>query len=318
MTPRWPLVLAIAVITFFAELPAPAGADPGETKLREAKEHRQEGSKEFRIATVSTRNDMVSGDDVLVRIDVSPRVRLDRVVVELNGADVTGAFRADAASRSLLGLGRILNGGGGLASIPIFDTRGYDDDTPADIHMRIHGFSTRARLLRENGHFDNQVMWVAYPALGHLSTNSFMIRDALRLLDQWVESIRADTSDAPQAVKVVRARPADATDACFMLNNVKIVEPQTYDAPGLCNQLYPSYGTPRTVAGAPLAADIVKCLLKPIDWADYRVTFTPTERARLRAIFPEGVCDWTKRGVDQRPLKGTWLTFGAGEGGDDD
>jgi hypothetical protein len=133
-----------------------------------------------------------------------------------------------------------------------------------------------------------------------------------------VENIQADTSDAPQAAKVVRARPEEATDACFTRTDVKVVEPQTSDGPGLCNQLYPSYGTPRTVAGAPLAADIVKCQLKPIDWAEYNVTFSPTERARLLAIFPEGVCDWTRRGVDQRPLGGTWLTLGAGENGDDD
>jgi hypothetical protein len=34
------------------------------------------------------------------------------------------------------------------------------------------------------------------------------------------------------------------------------------------------------------------------------------ETERLRAIFPDGVCDYSKPGVEQRPLAGTWLSFG--------
>ncbi|MBF8185634.1 hypothetical protein ITP53_07760 [Nonomuraea sp. K274] len=41
----------------------------------------------------------------------------------------------------------------------------------------------------------------------------------------------------------------------------------------------------------------------------YSVTFSPAERRRLLEIFPSGVCDWTKPGVGQRPLRGTWLTL---------
>jgi hypothetical protein len=65
------------------------------------------------------------------------------------------------------------------------------------------------------------------------------------------------------------------------------------------------------VAGAGVAADIVKCRLKPIDPRDYGVRFTAAETARLRAIFPAGVCDWAKPGVGQQPPAGTWLSFGA-------
>jgi hypothetical protein len=63
------------------------------------------------------------------------------------------------------------------------------------------------------------------------------------------------------------------------------------------------------VAGAGVAADVVKCRLKAIDPADYRVAFTAKERAR-HAIFPGGVCDWSRPGVGQQPLAGTWLSFG--------
>jgi hypothetical protein len=64
-----------------------------------------------------------------------------------------------------------------------------------------------------------------------------------------------------------------------------------------CNELFPSFGFPRLVAGGPLAANNLQCRLKPIDPDDYAVSFTPAELERLRGIFPTGVCDWSKRGV---------------------
>ena len=60
----------------------------------------------------------------------------------------------------------------------------------------------------------------------------------------------------------------------------------------------------------PITSDIVKCPIKPIDPADYRVSFTAEEIARLRRTFPSGVCDYRKPGVEQRGPKGTWLSFG--------
>ena len=69
------------------------------------------------------------------------------------------------------------------------------------------------------------------------------------------------------------------------------------------------------VAGGPLASDIMKCQLKPIDWAGYgSVQFTDDQKQRLRQAFPNGVCDWSKPGVEQQPA-GVWLTFAGGPGG---
>jgi len=39
------------------------------------------------------------------------------------------------------------------------------------------------------------------------------------------------------------------------------------------------------------------------------VAFNDAEWARLNAIFPTGVCDWSKPGVEQQDLEGTWLSF---------
>jgi hypothetical protein len=62
-------------------------------------------------------------------------------------------------------------------------------------------------------------------------------------------------------------------------------------------------------AGGPLDANALKCQLKPVDMGDYAVTFTPGELAALNAIFSSGVCDWSKRGVNEVPLV-PWASFG--------
>jgi hypothetical protein len=63
------------------------------------------------------------------------------------------------------------------------------------------------------------------------------------------------------------------------------------------------------VAGAPLANDVLKCRLKPIDYTDYKVKFTDAQKARMAAIFAGGVCDFGKPGVEQVPLKGTYRKY---------
>lgn len=102
-------------------------------------------------------------------------------------------------------------------------------------------------------------------------------------------------------------KPRGAVDACWDVIGTKISEPATLDKPGLCNALYPSHTNPRLVAGAPIVDDVLKCRLKPIDGKDYKVTFTLDEMLKLRLIFPDGVCDYSKPGVNQERLAGTYL-----------
>jgi hypothetical protein len=104
-------------------------------------------------------------------------------------------------------------------------------------------------------------------------------------------------------------KPRAAVDACWDVIGTKIAEPATFDKPGLCNALYPSHANPRLVAGAPLVDDILKCRLKPIDAKDYKAVFTLDEMLKLRLIFPDGVCDYSKPGVNQDRLAGTYLTL---------
>jgi hypothetical protein len=57
--------------------------------------------KAFEIISLSAMPQMVSGGDVLVQVNV-PRGWVDKVLIELNGVDVTNAFRADGDSTSSL------------------------------------------------------------------------------------------------------------------------------------------------------------------------------------------------------------------------
>jgi len=137
-----------------------------------------------------------------------------------------------------------------------------------------------------------------------------VLRQALAQMDQWVTKIVDDTSKDSKLAKLRRAKPADLVDACWTRDEhpQKIVERQMPTS-GRCNELYPTNSFPRGVAGSPLAADVIKCQLKAISASDYKVTFTPDEMARLKQVFPGGVCDWSKPGVEQQPMAGTWQTL---------
>jgi uncharacterized tannase-like protein DUF6351 len=217
-----------------------------------------------------------------------------------------------AAVRTAYRMGRLTAGGGGLAATPILDYRAYLDDAPGgNIHLRYHSFSMRERLQKANGYTDNQVMLTDDRRWGD-SLKAPVLRQGLAQMDQWLTKIADDTSKDSKLVKLRRAKPADFVDACWTRDEhpQKIVERQMPTS-GKCNELYPANSFPRGVAGSSLAADIVKCQLKPIAASDYRVTFTPAELARLKDIFPTGVCDWSKPGVEQQPMAGTWQAIPA-------
>ncbi len=64
-----------------------------------------------------------------------------------------------------------------------------------------------------------------------------------------------------------------------------------------------------------MTENILTCQLKALNAADYApATVTDAQLARLRAVFPDGVCDWTKPGVGQQEAISP-LTFVAGPGG---
>ena len=242
---------------------------------------------------------------------------------KIGGVDIDANFIAErtvgdpAAVRRGYESGRFLSGGGGLAQIPIIDYRAYADFDDGDPHMRFHSFSTRDRLIQMNGHARNHVMLIEDLRYGLFSLNSPLVQEALRQMDQWLLNLAQDNSHAPRVKKVVASKPADLQDACVAPDGTRIVEPQVYKQ-GECHALFPSHGSAYLEAGMPVANNIVMCHLKRIQSSDYAVQFTPEELVRLRNIFPEGVCDYTKPGVEQRRLKDTWLSFGPARLREDD
>lgn len=205
--------------------------------------------------------------------------------------------------------GRFLSTGGGLKTTPIIDYRAYADFDKGDPHQRFHSFSFRERLIKANGNADNQVMLAESHKYGLFSLKSPVLRGALDAMDQWIANLQS-AGGPISAAAVVAAKPAGLTDACFTPSDEKLTERQVYAGDTACNRLYPPHGNPYIAAGLSVANDIVKCTLKPIDPADYAVTFTAAELQQLRAAFPGGVCDWTRPGVGQAPLMGAWLSFG--------
>ncbi len=197
--------------------------------------------------------------------------------------------------------GLSLGANGGLMSIPIVDNATSNE--MGGYHYGWFHFALRERLRKaRGGRADNMVMW--------RSTSN---RAERALFDRWMAAYTSDLSDGPLGERVLKARPPQGVEGCYDTSTPPafIAEPLvfTHQPTTACSQLYPVYSNVRARAGGPLAADVLKCQLKPVDPADYRVAFSTAELARLTAIFPEGVCDWSRPGVNQVPVV-TWASVG--------
>jgi len=221
--------------------------------------------------------------------------------------------RADVqANKRAIESGRVLFGGAGLASTPVIDYRTYNDHLEGgDIHMIVHQFSTRQRLVNANGHADNHVMQVG-GQWGFIEGQDDL-GSLFRQMNFWIQNIQADSLEPDPAFRVVRNKPANLTDSCWDTTGetIELVEePLEFNSESRCGQLYPSYQSPRQVAGAPLANDIVSCQLKKIDLEDYVISFTADEYQQLLNVFPGGVCDWSLGDSSGSRHQGTWKSFG--------
>ncbi|MES2974610.1 MAG: DUF6351 family protein [Pseudomonadota bacterium] len=236
-------------------------------------------------------------------LDLNDRIGgVSRDFVRTGNRTVADAAALERAYKS----GRIVSGGGGLAQTAIIDRRNYVDNAVAgDIHNKIHSFSMRERLLKANGHFDNHVILTAS------ATGSLTMSLTITQMDDWLMAAQADTTPGrTKAQKIAANRPATLKDACWTGAGTKNEETQTASGSSTCNTAYPAGTTPRMAAGGPLSDDVIKCQLKAPAAADYTPSFNATQWSRLLAMFPGGVCDWSKPGVGQQALAGTWQSFG--------
>ncbi len=188
------------------------------------------------------------------------------------------------------------------AKVPIVDLRGF---SPTEIHTDVHSYSMRARLDQVNGHHDNQIIWNGGVAV---FPDPVSFAESFLMMDQWLAAIEADTSDDARAVKVLRHKPAEAVDACWIAGQ-KITDMS------LCDAAFPYFGTPRIAASGPLADDIIKCALTPLDRARYGVTFSDAQWQRMLATFVTGVCDYSQSAQGYEPSV-PWLGYAKGPGGE--
>jgi hypothetical protein len=195
-----------------------------------------------------------------------------------------GRRAADTGSELLYRAGGI-NDAGWLDRVAIIDLRGSSN---AEIHTDYHSWGMRARLDKANGHHDNQSIWTFGTSLvvpPSIAEASFLA------LDAWLAAVEQDTAPGTLEDKVRRNKPGDATDRCFIGDANTAA---TTDAEA-CAAAFPYFGSPRLVAGMAITHDNGSCQLKALRREDYgSVTFTDAQWSRLQAVFPGGVCDWSK------------------------
>ena len=194
--------------------------------------------------------------------------------------------------------GRLNDASRGLSMIPIIDVRPYTDGDD-DVHDIVASHITRARLIAANGHAGNQVFRTYAPGTPIQPAQRYVL-DAM---DEWLNNIARDTAPARSALdKVVRNKPSNLVDTCYLATLDPVTDPSR------CQVMFPVAANPRLVAGSPLTQDRLKCELKAVDRADYKVPLTDAQLTSLREVFPGGVCDYNRPGVGQRPPQ-TWLSY---------
>jgi len=238
----------------------------------------------------------------------------------IGGLDYTGAPQAartegDAGALAKSYADDLMNSASqGLKTTPIIDQR-TDLDFAGfgnDIHTSEWSYVMRARLQAANGTSANQVIITSQPTPDQIAASYIY---ELAAMDQWLTNIEADGSHRSQQAKVIANKPTGLGDGCYLSASNRIVEQLTYPASGQCGAVYPVGANTRLVAGQKLSQTVLKCHLKPLNWADYApITFTAEEKAHLRSAFPAGVCDYSKPGVGQQRPRGVWLDYSAHRG----
>lgn len=226
---------------------------------------------------------------------------------------IAGRRKADPGSVETLYRAGLIASGQTLKQVPIIDVRAAISN--AEFHTNFHSFAMRRRLVNAQGHHDNQSIWqlLEVPNLPSVAGP-----EAFNEMSAWLRAIDADTRDIPIEDKIRENRPATAADACIILD-------QKSNDLGRC-ALFTYYADPLIASGGPESNDIIQCTLAPLpivwpaDGSYGPLPFTPTvgpllgEWDRLRALFPDGVCDYSRPGVDQVPVQ-PWTSFADGPGG---
>jgi hypothetical protein len=228
-------------------------------------------------------------------------------------------------------------GRGTLSETPVMDIAPYLDLIPiANIHEAVRSFVIRARLREHTGQSATQSIW-----RGVLTQ-----ADALPTMQEWLDNVLAarPAYGGDHQAAVVAARPASAYDRCAfgtiggrldlpsaitaplglaqlpllpgtgvtdVAVPVRVDVPEDFDSGiGPCSLALPVSATPRMAAGMPLSDDVIKCQRKPVSASDYPAGVSDAQLAQLRAIFPTGVCDFSKPAAEDVERSMVWTSVG--------
>jgi hypothetical protein len=285
-----------------------AGIPPGSTRARQTGDNVgiQYGLKAL-LSGAITPEEFVTLNEKIGRVDADSNRRPARSTADRRALDI--AYRAG-----------IVGSGENLGKLPIIDSRGFDEQ---GIHYIWRSFAERARIDAANhGNHGNQVMWRYGTGLLPATPAQFtaVTLQSFLTMDTWLSNL---TVSAPKETlnsvrtqaEVIEAKPPTAVDLCYLTGDTNFTTPVTDFAVCDADPRLVKHSSPRQVAGGPLAENILKCRLKPLNPDEYvPVVFSSEQWARLEAAFPGGVCDWTQPGIGQQPAVSP-LDFAEGPGG---
>jgi hypothetical protein len=139
-------------------------------------------------------------------------------------------------------------------------------------------------------------------------------------MDTWLSKLtiiapKETLNSVRTQAEVIEAKPTTAFDLCYLTGDTNFTTPVTDAATCDADPRLAKHSSPRQIAGGPLAENILKCQLKPLNPAEYfPVVFTSAQWTRLQTAFPGGVCDWGQPGIGQQPAISP-LDFAQGPGG---
>jgi len=189
----------------------------------------------------------------------------------------------------------------GDINIPIIDWRNYLEEV-LDMHNSHQSFASRQRMLNFDGDASNQVIW--FTDTRDAPERFDQTPEALAVMDEWMMNIRKHPNRS-----VAKNKPALAVDRCFDSKGLEIASgEEVWDGilnnkpMGACTEQFPLYSTSRIIAGGGIAGGVFKCALQSVDIAFFKGVYgdwdpTPEHYAMLKAIFPDGVCDYSQPDV---------------------
>lgn len=243
--------------------------------------------------------------------DINGKWQASRMVADPGAVEITHRSGRVAHARN-------------LGNVAIIDRRDFNI---VEEHYDFRAWVIRNRLLKEFGDYGNQVIWRYKTSPVNLADRAF------ETMNQWLANVEADKSGKTLREKILASKPAAAVDSCwradqgvwstdagycnvdadpYTTSSVTGVGLDTLNTPTLDE--WPVYRDTRVAAGEGLTSDSMKCQLKPMVRSDYLIAFTALQWSRLQAVFPGGVCDYSKPGVAQEAPE-AWQTFTGGPGG---